>query len=104
MQIYKLLNGVTSTGSGIPVKIDPQRTVKGGPIPLLISGITDANVILEATIATDLEVANGTANWEPVENASWSADVADGLFTGFTHIRGNCTQYTAGTIHFSALI
>jgi hypothetical protein len=104
MQVYTLINGATGTGAGSAQKVDHQRCLNGGPIPLLLSGITTATVILEATIATDVEVSAGTAAWSPVVNASWTADMADGLFTGFTHIRGNVTSYSAGTIYLKALI
>jgi hypothetical protein len=71
---------------------------------LLISGITNATVTLEATIATQQEVDDNTALWENVSSASWTADVADGLFTAYTHIRGRVTAYVSGTIYMRIVV
>jgi len=96
--IVKLLDGATGTGAGSPFPIDPAMTRNGGSIPIVITGITVATVILQATISTQAEVEEGTAVWATVSQGSWTADIADGLFTPFSHIRGNVLAYTSGTI------
>jgi len=103
MQIQILLDGVTATGAGEAYAISARRT-EFGAIPILVSGITTATVILEGTIASEQEVREGSAIWKPIQGASWSSDIADGLFTAFSHIRANVTSYTAGTITVRALI
>jgi len=102
--VKTLLDGVTSTIIGEPVAIDASIMDKMGSIPILISGVTNATVILEATIATDREVIEGTAQWKTVSGGSWTADIADGFYTPFTHVRGRVTVYTAGTITMRILI
>ena len=101
--IHNLLNNATSTVTGNPLKLDVGIMRGGGSIPIVISGITTATVILEGTVATDLQVENGSAMWEKINLAEWTADVADGLFTPFTHIRGRVTAYTAGNIYMKTI-
>ena len=67
MQIQTLLDGVTATGSGQAFKVDRRRTFGGGPIALVLTGVTTATVVLEGTIATDDEVRAGDAAWAPIE-------------------------------------
>lgn len=97
MDIHVLLDGVTGTGAGTPVKINEKRIISG-PIPFQLSGITTATVVVEGTIATQAEVDAGTAVWEILVNGSFTSDTADGILTAFPYIRGNVTAYTAGTI------
>ena len=105
MQIYDLLNNATATGAGPPVKVDHQRCgAGGGPIPMVLTGMINAQVVLEGTISSPDEVRLNTATWAPIENALWTANMADGLFVGFTHIRANVVSYVAGAIYFRALV
>jgi len=101
--IVTLINGATGTMTGTAVKLDTNRFKQGGSIPILISGITTATVSLEATIATDAEVNAGTAMWEQIMAAEWSADTCDDLIAAYTHIRGRVTAHTAGTIYMRIL-
>jgi len=102
--IRTLINGATAPMTGEPLRLDPAFWKEGGSLPILISGIITATVTLEATIATDTEVDNGTAKWETISLAVWTADICDGLFTPFTHIRGRVIAYTAGTIFMRTLV
>ena len=105
MQIITLLDDVSTTGTGPVAVIDHQRCgLGGGPIPMVLTGIITASVRLEGAVATPEEVRLGTAVFSPVENALWTADMADGLFVGVTDIRANVTEWTAGTITFKVLI
>ena len=98
VSIVNLLDGVTSAVAGVPLPLDKNIWKGGGSLPILISGISGDTVTLEGTIATQYEVDNGTVVWATISYASWTANVADGLFTPYTHIRGRCTVYSAGTI------
>lgn len=102
--IRTLINNATGTIIGEPLKLDPAFWKEGGSLPILISGITNATVTLEATIATEAEVYSGTAMWETISLATWTSDVADGLFTPFTHIRARVIAYTAGNIYVRTLV
>ena len=104
LTIVKLLDGATSTVTGKPVKMPTKRVHGAGSIPFVLSGITVANVVLEATIATQREVDEGTAQWEQIQSASWSADIADGIFTAFSHIRARVSAYTSGTITLTIFV
>ena len=94
----KLIDGVGANYVGNPVAIDRHALRDGGSLPIVITGIVNATVSLQATIATKAEVDAGTANWEQISSAAWTANVSDGLFTPFTHIRGVITSWVAGTI------
>lgn len=94
--IKKLIDGATSVLTSDPVGINPVRQYRGGAIPFQISGITTASVVLEGTISTEADIA--TAVWTPIANAVFVADVCDGLFVMFTHIRAKISNYTGGTI------
>ena len=98
ISIVNLIDGVGANVVGVPLALDKNLWNGGGSLPIVVTGITNATVSLQATIATQVEVDAGTAVWEQVSSASWTADVADGLFTPFTHIRGVTTAWVAGTI------
>ena len=102
--IRTLINNATGNVVGPTLKLDPGFWAGGGSLPILISGITNATVSLEATIATDYEVDNLTAMWEQISGAAWTSDVADGLFTPFTHIRARVSGYVAGNIYVRTLV
>ena len=95
MQKHILLDTVATTGAGPPLRIPPGSTAW---MPVMLTGITIATVILEAASATEQEVGEGTADWAPIYGASWTADGADGLTTAFPWIRANVTDYTSGAI------
>lgn len=101
--IQFLLNNATGTVTGPPLKLDLGIMRGGGSIPIVISGIVTATVILEGTVAEDVQVENGSAMWEKINLAEWTADIADGLFTPFTHIRGRVVSYTAGNIYMKTI-
>lgn len=103
-QLFYLLDGVTTTGPGPPVKMGLSRIQTVGAIPLVLTGVSGDTVILEATNDSDQKVMNDTANWAPIEQATWTADIADGLFTAFAWIRANVVAYNAGNIIFTAII
>ena len=104
ISIVKLLDGVTSAVAGPPLAVDKNFWKGGGSLPIIISGIAGDTVTLEGTVATQYEINNGTAAWATISSASWTADVADGLFTPFTHIRGRVTAYAAGTITMKTFV
>lgn len=102
--IRNLLTDVESAMVGEPLALDIKLVQKGGSIPILISGIDGDTVVLEATIATQQEVIEDTASWEKISQATWTQDVADGLFTPFTHIRGRVTTWVAGKINMKTIV
>jgi len=55
-------------------------------------------VSLDGTIATDAEVAAGTATFLPISDMSWTAVGIKSLTTQCTHVRGNVSEYTSGSI------
>ena len=69
MQILTLLDGVAATGPGPVVPIDHQRCARGGPIPMILTGITTATVVLEGAIATEDEVRDSSAVFEAIEKS-----------------------------------
>jgi hypothetical protein len=102
--VYTLLSAVATTGAGSPVKVDPNRVALGGPIPIQISGVTTATVVIQATLASAQAVREGTATWENITDASWTADCLDVLSAVFPWIRANVTAFTSGTITVKAFI
>jgi hypothetical protein len=104
MQIQTLLDGVNSVGPGPYLRVNDNRTINGGPIALQLSGITVATVVIEGSISTQEEIDAGTAEWTAINLATWTADVADGLFTSFPYIRGNVTAWTSGIITLRVFI
>jgi len=59
-------------------------------------------VLIEATLATDAEVAAGTARWDTL--LSKTAAALDEVAIAYTHIRANVTAYTSGAIWAKVLI
>ena len=55
-------------------------------------------VSLDGTIATDAEVAAGTATFLPITDMSWTAVGIKSLTAQCTHVRGNVSEYTSGSI------
>ena len=99
-----LLKDAESAMIGEPLALDLKLVNKGGSIPIHLSGINGDTVVLEATIASEQEVIENTAVWEVISQATWTADVADGLFTPFTHIRGRVTTWVAGKINMKTIV
>lgn len=105
MNIIKFFEDQTSVGISDHLKLGDRYQTNGGTaIPFQIVGITNAIVVLEATIATDHEVQFGTAKWTPIFDMSFSADTCVGLFIPFPYIRANITNYTSGVISVKTYI
>ena len=60
-------------------------------------------VIFETQNMRNAQLYIGGLYPEKINLAEWTADVADGLFTPFTHIRGRVTAYTAGNIYMKTI-
>ncbi len=104
MDVKQLLLDVTSDANGAPVKIGDYRGING-PIPFLIygSGIS-ATINIQGTIATDDEVAAATCTWITIDGGDFTTEKATALFAPFTHVRGQVTSYSAGTISMRMLL
>jgi hypothetical protein len=96
-QNYILLDGVTGTGAGDPIPVGDQQNVPIR-IPVQISGITVATVVMQATLDDQGAVNGGTAVWETIVNGSFTANTMTSLDTAYRFIRGNVTAWTSGTI------
>ena len=97
MQIIQLLDAANAISIGTPFQI-PERRQERGNIPFLVYGTFVGTVVLEATIASQQEVEEGTASWVALSDGSWTTSVADCFYGGYTHIRGRVTAYTSGSI------
>jgi len=97
MNIIKLLNGVTATGDGKIIALDPKRVING-PVAFQLSGITTATVILLSTIATQQEVDEETAVWTTLKSGTFTSDTAECIIVSFPFLKANVSAYTVGTI------
>lgn len=103
--IVKLLDAVTANTTGSPIKIRRDQIKKYGSIPILIESpvAMTANVNIEATIATDQEVDEGSAEFHAI-GAAWTTEGIQTLSNPWTHIRGVVDTYVAGTITLKVVL
>jgi len=97
MNVITLLNGVTATGAGQVIDINPKRLINGY-VPFMLTGITTATVELQVTMNTKAEIDAGTATWQTLANGTFVEDTAEAIVVAFPFMKANVTAYTAGTI------
>lgn len=84
--VYKLLDAAVVSGPGTGVAVNPMTKKT---FPLIITGIIDDSVQLEASM--------DNTNWAPVDGGEFLEDTATGLNIKFPYVRANLTRST-GTV------
>jgi len=101
MHIRQLLAATSGTTTGTPIKLDWDRLMNGG-VPLTISReispLVNVKIEIQGAIATQAEVALGTANFENVEGGAFTKEGAYALVVHFPYIRAVIYRHTKGTV------
>lgn len=96
-----LLDAAAAVSTGNPVFCPPEKNI--APTGIEVFGTFVGTVILEATIASQAEVAADSAVWQAITGASWTAPALVSIGTPWSHIRARVTDYTSGNISVRAI-
>ncbi len=101
MHIRQLLSATAGTVTGTPVRIDWTRNINGG-VPITISHevgpLVNVRIEIQGAIATQAEVALGTANFETIEGGIFTKEGAYGVVMVYPYMRAVITRHTRGTV------